>query len=206
MMIRANFFVKAIHQNTLNKVVLTFDDGPHPTETLKVLEILDTNNIKALFFMIGKNVNHYPNIAKEVVKRGHQVGIHTQNHQWNFGFLTTKYLAKELTGCQDEIEKATGVKPTFFRPPFGVTNPIVAVVTKKLKLQTIGWNVRSFDTIAKSKEKIIKRALGKVKPNNIILLHDRISFTTEALPQIIEKIKEAGFSFGLLEIQETVNN
>lgn len=199
MMIRTNFYGNATHQNTSNTVVLTFDDGPHPTETIKVLDILDTNNIKAVFFMIGKNVSAHPQIAKEVIKRGHQVGIHSQNHTWNFGFLVGKYLTQELTRCQNEIENATGVKPTLFRPPFGVTNPSISNTAKKLGLEIVGWNVRSFDTVAKSEEAIINTILTKVNSNSIILLHDRTELTTQALPKIIEKVTGMGFAFGPLK-------
>ena len=205
MLIRLNFYLKAVNQNSTNKIVLTFDDGPHPTETIKVLQILDNFKIKAVFFMIGKNVAQYPEIAKEVVKRGHQIGIHTQNHDWYFGFLMGKTLVKELTNCRDEIKKATGINPVIFRPPFGITNPNLAKATKKLNVQTIGWNTRTFDTVAKTTDKIIYRALHKLKPNNIILLHDRIALTTKALPEIIEKARNKGFSFGPLFENEMEN-
>lgn len=202
MMIRQNFYLSATHQNSSNKVVLTFDDGPHPTETLKVLDALDEHKIKAVFFMIGKNVKAYPTIAKEVVKRGHQVGIHSQNHSWYFGFLGGVDLRKELEDCQSEIEKATGVKTNLFRPPFGVTNPNVANAVKKLGLQTIGWNVRTFDTVAKSSSTIINKVTNHVKPNSIVLLHDRLELTSQALPQIIDRVNGMGFAFGRLELKK----
>ena len=199
MMIKQNFYVKAIHQNPSNKVILTFDDGPHATETLKVLDILDKTQVKALFFMIGRNVAAYPEIAKEVVKRGHQVGIHSQNHSGVFGFLMGRALENEIIQCQQEIESVTGVKTLFFRPPFGVTNPNIASITKRLGLQTIGWNVRSYDTTTKSSEVLVKRVVSGVKSNSIILLHDRLTQTTEALPEIIKKVNGMQFAFGNIE-------
>ena len=201
MMFRMNFYVNALHQNPSNKVVLTFDDGPHPTETLKVLEVLDEHNIKALFFLIGKNVSAHPEIAKEIIKRGHQVGIHSQNHEWNFGFLIGNRLQNELQDCQIEIEKATGIKTNLFRPPFGVTNPNVAGAVKKLEMQTIGWNVRTYDTAAKDSSTIINRVAKNVNSNSIILLHDRMELTTQTLPQIIEKVNGMGFAFGPLDLK-----
>lgn len=202
MMIRMNFFVSATHQNLSSKVVLTFDDGPHPTETLKVLDVLDEHNIKALFFLIGKNVLAHPKLAKEIVKRGHQVGIHSQNHEWSFGFLIGNKIQNEIQDCQTEIEKVTGIKTTFFRPPFGVTNPNVAHVVKKLGLQTVGWNVRTFDTVAKNSSALISKVTKSVNSNSIILLHDRVELTTQALPQIIEKVNGMGFAFGPLELKK----
>ena len=199
MMIRSNFYLKAIHQNTSNKVILSFDDGPHPTETLKVLDVLDKYQIKALFFMIGENVVAYPEIAKEVVIRGHQVGIHSQNHSGAFGFLVGASLKNELTQCQQEIIRITGVETKLFRPPFGITNPNIARVTNRLGLQVIGWNVRSFDTVTKSSEILIERVVSGVESNSIILLHDRLEQTTEALPEIIEKVNSMKFTFGIIE-------
>lgn len=199
MMIKQNFYLKAIHQNPSNRVILTFDDGPHPTETIKILDILDQNKVKAMFFMIGKNVATYPEIAKEVVKRGHQVGIHSQNHEGVFGFLMGKALENELIQCQQVIEEVTGVKTQFFRPPFGVTNPNVASITKSLSLQTIGWSVRSFDTATTSSELLVKRVVSNVKSYSIILLHDRLTQTSEALPEIIEKVNGMQFAFGIIE-------
>ena len=201
MMIRMDFYLKAIHQNPSNKVVLTFDDGPHPTETIKVLDVLDAHDVKALFFLIGKNVSAHPEIANEIVKRGHQVGIHSQNHKWNFGFLWGVNLRKEIEDCQKEIEKATGVKTHLFRPPFGVTNQHVARQVKQLKLQTIGWNVRTFDTSAKDSRTIINKVAKRVNSNSIILLHDRVELTTQTLPQIIEKVNGMGFAFGPLDLK-----
>ena len=199
MMIQQNFYLKAIHQSNNQKVVLTFDDGPHPEHTPRILKTLGQNNIKAVFFMIGKNVAKYPEIAKEVIKQGHQVGVHTQNHSWNFGFLLGNSLKNELLYCQQEIEKATGIKSTLFRPPFGVTNPNIAALVKELSLQTIGWNARSFDTATKLPDEVAKRVLSKVNSNSIILLHDRLEQTSNALPEIIRKVNGMGFAFGILE-------
>lgn len=199
MLIQQNFYLPALHQNYDQKVVLSFDDGPHPEETLKILRILEIHNVKAVFFMIGKNVAQYPEIAKEVVKQGHQIGIHTQNHSWNFGFLFGKSLRNELVNCQQEIYNATGIKPILFRPPFGVTNPNIATLVQELKLQTIGWNVRTFDTATKESHVLVKRVVSNVSSNSIVLLHDRLSQTTKALPEIIETVNGMGFAFGIIE-------
>lgn len=200
MLIRLNFFLKAVNTNNEQQIVLTFDDGPHPEHTISILDILDELNVKAVFFMIGKYVKAYPEIAKEVSRRGHQIGVHSQNHSAYFGMLTATKLANELQDCTAEIETATGVKPHLFRPPFGITNPSIAKVTLVQKLITIGWSVRSFDTVTKSADKLRNRVLSKVKGNSIILLHDRLTLTVEALPSIIHEIRGNGLEFGQLTI------
>ncbi len=96
MSINSNFYLKAINRNKSEKVVLTFDDGPHPKHTLRILDILDNYNVKAVFFMIGKNIKAHPKIAKEVANRGHQIGIHSQSHNYNFGISSGKKLRIEI--------------------------------------------------------------------------------------------------------------
>jgi len=200
MLIQQNFYLKSVCQNENGKVILTFDDGPHPVHTLKILDILDTYQLKAVFFMIGKQVETYPTIVKEVAIRGHQIGIHSQNHPLNFGFLSDKKLKKELVGCANMIEAATGVIPYLFRPPFGITNPAIARQVKRQKLVTIGWSVRSFDTATTSVEKIVNRVTKQMNEDSIVLLHDRLDQTVNALPQIIDNIRGKGFDIGELTI------
>ncbi len=205
MLIGQNFYIKAINQNNTQKIVLTFDDGPHPNHTLRILNILDMHDVKAVFFMVGKHVEAYPTIANEVAVRGHQIGIHSQNHPFNFGFLCGEKLRMEFKECSDVIENATGLKSNLFRPPFGVTNPSVAYEVKRQKLITIGWNVRSFDTITKKPDKILNRVMKKVDLGSIVLLHDRLDQTCEILPRIIEEIKGMGFAIGLLSTNKSNN-
>ncbi len=200
MLIQQNFYLKSINKNKIDKVVLTFDDGPHPDRTLKILDILDTYQIKAVFFMIGKHVKAYPGIAKEVATRGHQIGIHSQNHPLNFGILRGEKLKKELVGCANMIEASTGIIPYLFRPPFGVTNPTIARQVKLQRLVTVGWNVRSFDTATTSVEKIVNRVTKQMAKDSIVLLHDRLDQTVKALPQIIDAISGKGFDIGELSI------
>lgn len=200
MFIRQNFYLKSISQNEIGKVVLTFDDGPHPDHTLKILDILDAYQIKAVFFMIGKNVEENPGIAKEVASRGHQVGIHSHSHSLNFGVLGSKKLKEELVVCANMIETATGIIPHLFRPPFGVTNPTIARQVNLQKLVSVGWSVRSFDTTTHSIEKIVKGVRKQMAENSIILLHDRLDQTVRALPHIIDSIRGKGFDIGELSI------
>lgn len=200
MAIQQNFFIKSIHQNQSDKVVLSFDDGPHPKHTIQILDTLDQYNIKALFFVIGKNVDAYPEIAKEIVTRGHQIGLHTQNHSNFFGLYGQKKVKEELALCIDSIRNATGKSVNLFRPPFGVTNPIIAREIQSHQLKSIGWNVRSYDTATKNIAGIIKRVTATVSNKSIVLLHDRLPQTSDALPKIIEKIKGMGFDIGPLEI------
>ena len=198
MLIGQNFYIKAINRNNTSNVVLTFDDGPHPKYTLQILDILDEYDVKAVFFMIGKNVKAHPSIAKEVVLRGHQIGVHSQNHSNNFGFTFGKKLKAEFEECLASIEEATGIKVNLFRPPFGVTNPSIAREVKRQNLITVGWDVRSYDTVTEDPDKILKRVMKKMDTKSIILFHDKLDQTSVALPKFIEKIKGMGIAIGQL--------
>ncbi len=203
MSINSNFYLKAINRNKSEKVVLTFDDGPHPKHTLRILDILDNYNVKAVFFMIGKNIKAHPKIAKEVANRGHQIGIHSQSHNYNFGISSGKKLRIEIKQCAETIKNTIGLSTILFRPPFGVTNPLIAAEVKKQKLSTIGWNVRSFDTTTDNSDKILDRIIKKIGKSSIVLLHDRLDQTCEALPHIIEKIHSLGLTIGQLSVQKS---
>lgn len=200
MWIQQDFFLTSIHQNKNNSIVLSFDDGPHPEFTPKILDALDQHHIKALFFVIGKNVNTYPEITKEIIKRGHQIGAHTQSHSYFFGLFGQNKVKEELQLCVDSIKSATGYQTHLFRPPFGVTNPIIAREVHAQSLISIGWNVRSYDTTTKNVETIINRVTSSISAKSIVLLHDRLPQTCDALPTIIEKIKGMGFDIGPIEL------
>jgi peptidoglycan/xylan/chitin deacetylase (PgdA/CDA1 family) len=200
MLIRLNFFIQAMHKNGKNELVLSFDDGPHPIHTIRILDILDENKVKAVFFMIGEHVNAHPEVAKEVATRGHQIGIHSQSHLNYFGFLKGKKLRFEMEECARSIEKATGLKTHLFRPPFGTSTPAIAREVKYQKYDTIGWNVRSLDSLSKNPDKIAKRVLQKVEEDSIILLHDSLEQTCKALPKILEGINGMGIAIGELSM------
>ncbi|UYW00991.1 polysaccharide deacetylase family protein [Flavobacterium agricola] len=188
---RLQFFLPARYKgNYKNKTIsLTFDDGPTPF-TLQVLNILAKHNCKATFFCIGKQIEQYPEIAKQIVKQGHILANHTYSHTAKMGFLSTQNVYNEIHSNQQVIINQIGVKPNWFRPPFGVTNPAIAKAIKKNKLVCIGWNIRSLDTISKTSEEVFNRVKRKLKPGGIILLHDTSNQTVEALEQLLLEIKK----------------
>jgi len=189
-----NFHLTSInHLNTSDKkVLLTFDDGPH-TNTIKVLEVLKKHDVKAVFFIIGKNIQANEAILKQIVADGHQIGNHSFSHHNWIDVWSTKKVTEDFEACQKLIEQYQS-QSNLFRPPYGVTNPNIARAVKKLNLQSIGWNVRSYDTSIKDIEKIKQRVLSQLKPGAIILLHDRLGFMPELLETLIPAIKEKGYN------------
>ncbi|GAB6989862.1 polysaccharide deacetylase family protein [Paenibacillus pini] len=125
-------------------VALTFDDGPHPKVTPRVLRTLKEFNIKATFFMLGVQVEYYPDVAKKVAEAGHEIGNHSKSHP-NLAKMSMSEIRKQIIKSSDQIEAATGEKPTLFRPPYGAINDAIKKITKEQKTPIILWSVDSLD-------------------------------------------------------------
>jgi len=185
--VQFNFFVNSFNRNpevSGKKVAITFDDGP-VENTLKILEILDKYNVKASFFCIGKNIEENPEIFKAILQKGHFVGNHSYSHTRKMGFLSTAKIVEEIRKCDEIALRVGGVKLESFRPPFGVINPRTKKALEITGHKVIGWNVRSYDAILNSKRYILNRILKKIKPGDVILLHDSKPQTADILEQLL---------------------
>lgn len=190
--IQANYFLKSIHKGKGKAIALTFDDGPDPDSTPRILETLRENNLKATFFVIGKKAAEYPDLLRRIVDEGHTLGNHTYSHHNLIAFFSRKKLRADIQRCNDIIRDSTGRVPVLFRPPFGVTNPRYAAVLKDMQMQSIGWSVRSLDTRAQNKYQLIQKVISKLKPRDIVLLHDHLPLTADTLPDLIGHFREMG--------------
>lgn len=155
-------------------ILLTFDDGPDPVMTPKVLDVLDRHGQKAIFFVIGEKVEAHPEVVREIARRGHQVGNHTYSHSPYGNFLGREHLEEEIRKCGDAIESACGVRPTLFRPPLGISTHYMSSALKNTGYRAVGWSVRSFDTCDDPREEVLGRVVKDLKPGAIVLLHDRL--------------------------------
>jgi peptidoglycan-N-acetylglucosamine deacetylase len=190
--IQANYFVKSINKGRTKAIALTFDDGPDPDSTPRILDTLLENDLKATFFVIGKKAVNHPGLLRRIVDEGHTIANHSYSHHYLIALFSTQKLRTDIQHCNEAIRDITGKEPVFFRPPFGVTNPRYAAVLKDLKMQSIGWSLRSMDTRAKNKYQLINTIISKLKPKDIVLLHDRLSLTAETLPDVIGHCREMG--------------
>lgn len=200
--IGSNVYIKTLCKgNTKEKVVaLTFDDGPDELMTPKVLDILKKYNIKATFFLIGSKVDKYPHIVKRIVDEGHIVANHTYSHRALFPLSNVENVTQEISRCSNSIYNAVSLCPNLFRPPFGVTNPIIAKSVNSIGLTTIGWSIRSLDTVqSKTRKHICKRVEKRLHPGAIILLHDRCLTSDKLLEKIIHSVFKKGYCFISLE-------
>ncbi len=199
--IRSGVYLKALcRADTGQRVVfLTFDDGPVVGRTEKVLDVLKRRNAAALFFLTGENVGRNADLAKRIVSEGHSVGIHSWGHRWTFPFYGLDRMCDDLYRCISELELLTGKDVRLFRPPFGVVNPVMARAVKILNLKTVGWDVRSFDTVDLEKpggrEKVLARIMEKVRPGSVILLHDRLDGAEKLLDSLLDRLDGEGYRY-----------
>ncbi|MEO8935100.1 MAG: polysaccharide deacetylase family protein [Xanthomarina sp.] len=183
-----NYHIQALNSNSSiskNQIAITFDDGPNPEFTPKVLELLKKHQAKATFFCIGKEIESHPELFYNIIKDGHTVGNHTYSHNYMFGFFSTGKVISELNKTNEIVLEKTNLKLNLYRPAFGVTNPRIKTALKSTKLQAIGWNKRSLDTTSLSKETVLKRASKNLKKGDIILLHDTSEKTLWVLEQLL---------------------
>ncbi len=191
--IRINYHLNSYNSNSKiskNAVAITFDDGPNPEFTPKVLQLLKKNNAKATFFLIGKNAEKYPSLVSQIVAEGHTIGNHSFSHSTKFGFLKSSEIVSEIEKTNQIVTEIAGKEMKFFRPPFGVTNPNIKKGLNIAGLISIGWNKRSLDTTNISGEKIFERVTKNLKKGDIILLHDSSQKSVIVLERLLLKLQQ----------------
>jgi peptidoglycan/xylan/chitin deacetylase (PgdA/CDA1 family) len=180
-------------------VALTYDDGPQPPFTPDVLDLLDKYHIKATFFMIGRQMEKYPDIVKDVVARGHVIGNHTYTHPHNIEADTSAQVIRELDKCEEIIEQMTGKRTHLFRPPRGLVDGTVLDVAQEEGYRTILWTVCADHHDAPTPTMMAERVLRHARPGAIVLAHDGTVCTrikdVEATPLIIEELLRRGYRF-----------
>lgn len=186
-----------------NEAALTIDDGPDPIVTPQVLDMLDRYNAKATFFCIGDKAAQYPDLCREITRRGHAVENHSQHHRHHFSLLGIAGFTREIEAAQATLTSITGQHPMFFRAPAGLRNPFLDPVLTRLGLRLASWSVRGFDTRVGDAHKVAGKLLGKLRPGAILLLHDGNAALTKtntpvilhALPDVLESAAAAGLHF-----------
>ena len=178
-------------------VALTFDDGPSPDHTPRVLDLLDAAGVKATFFVIGKKAAEHPEILRDVVARGHAVGIHGHTHDRLLTLRSPDRVADDLALAMDTVEAIAGVRPALFRPPVGLTSPRMARALGWLDLVVVGWSVRGVDGWRGARaERVAARVVRGLEDGAIVLLHDaaeRDDFrpaSLDALPRILAAMQQ----------------
>ena len=178
-------------------VALTFDDGPDPTTTPRVLDALDAAGGKATFFVIAKKAEAHPEALHEIVRRGHEIGLHSYAHDRLFALRPEARVRADLERGLRVLEQLTGQRPLFFRPPIGHTNPVIARVVDALDLVTVGWTVSAKDGVASAVPRaVVHRVRRGLADGAIVLMHDapergsRIPAGVIALPEVLKATHE----------------
>lgn len=154
-------------------VALTFDDGPHPTHTREVLEILRAHDAKATFFVIGKKAEANPDVIREIAAAGHDIGVHTYSHDRLLNMRPESQIEEEIEKTTALIEMLTGRRPTLFRPPVGFTSPRITIVVRWLGINVVGWSLRAYDGMrGLDPEVVVSRIAPRLAHGSIVLLHD----------------------------------
>lgn len=184
---------------------LTFDDGPSP-DTARILDILKAKGVKATFFLCGASVERYPELARRIAAEGHAIGNHTWSHPF-LHLMSRADIASEIDRTQDAIEKATGIRPKYFRPPHGVRWFSLWPLLQERGMTLVLWNSYPQEGASPARD-IEARALARLRPGAVILLHDGKDnlpegrnlrpATVEALPRIIDGVRRRGYRLALL--------
>lgn len=193
--IQWNYYIKSHNKGVHDKyIALTFDDGPNQ-ETAAILDILQREKVRATFFCIGKHVEANQLLAHRMHDEGHVLGNHSYYHTHSFDWMSSKKMLAEIEECNNIIRQITGRSSLLIRPPYGITNPNLSRAVKHSGMTSIGWSLRSFDTMSKNKEELKNRIINKLKGGDIVLLHDSMPITREILTDLIHEARQKGFTF-----------
>jgi peptidoglycan-N-acetylglucosamine deacetylase len=182
-------------------VALTFDDGPDPADTPKLLDILRDKGVKATFFVVGKRADQYPEIVLRAWREGHLIANHTWSHRNLFCFLPPSRLRTEIERGTESVRRICGFRPRLFRSPVGQRHALLRPYLKEAGLEYVSWSIRTRDTLTANSGVLARRILKQASSGDIILLHDHLPrgahVMLEALPRVIDELRKRGFEFVL---------
>lgn len=181
-------------------IALTFDDGPDPEVTPRVLEMLARHGTQATFFSIGERAARYPQVVRDIVAAGHRIENHSQRHRHDFALFGPGRYLREIRAAQDTLGELSGSAPLFFRAPAGLRNPFLDYALTQLQLRLVSWTRRGFDTHSSNAASVTARLTRGLRAGDILLLHDGHAARThqgvpvvlEVLPRVLETIRAAG--------------
>ena len=191
------------HGNTsVPNIALTFDDGPNEPYTSQILDVLKEARVHATFFMVGRNVERYPDAARRIVREGHAIGNHSYAHP-DMVLETDGAVRQQILKAEQVIEATTGRRSELFRAPYGFEDPLTLLVSERLGYKIIKWSVSGQDWERPGSSVIVNRVISRTHNGAIILLHDGDklrhgsdrSQTVSAVSQIIEQLTNRGYRF-----------
>ncbi len=188
-------FAKIVRGNPkLREVALTFDDGPHGERTAQYLDVLKRERVKATFFLVGRMVDKYPELAQRMVAEGHEVANHTYDHL-RLPTISVKQAEWELREGARAIDRAVGSPTRLFRPPGGEYDDETVDLVKRMGYVMVLWTDDPADFVSPAPGTIEERVVGRLSNGGILLLHDGLPNTLEVLPKLIRAIRAKGYKF-----------
>jgi peptidoglycan/xylan/chitin deacetylase (PgdA/CDA1 family) len=181
--------------DAVKQVAITFDDGPNPDYTLKLLEGLKKRGVKATFFVLGEEVELYPDILREIYEEGHLIGVHSYQHV-NFTEIGDTATIEQIERTQEAIYEVTGEYAGYIRPPYGSWRK---ELDEKVPLIEVLWNVDPMDWAVNDADTVVQRIETHVEEGSIILLHDASESTVQAALRTIDLLEEQGYTFVTVE-------
>lgn len=178
-------------QEEKKKVALTFDDGPHPVYTPEMLDLLKEKNIKATFFLLGEQVEKYPDIVKRMNDEGHLIGNHSYKHE-QLSKLSSVQACSQVNRTNELIYAITGKYPEYLRPPFGDWKDRLDCEVNMIEVL---WDVDTLDWSSQNKDKVVSKVMKNVEEGDIILMHDSYESTVKATAEIIDRLQKDGYEF-----------
>lgn len=198
-------------ETTRKEVWLTIDDGPDAEDTPRILDLLDLQGGRATFFVKGSAVARRPDLAAEIVRRGHSLGNHSMTHpSGTFWCLPPAAIANQIDRCSESVQKATGVHTTLFRAPVGMKNPFVHPLLARRAMQLIGWSARGFDGVRTDCDSIVAAILRGTGPGSIVLVHEGRhdslgkAINYEVIERLIERLDADGYSLVIPNVERLI--
>ena len=184
------------------EICITFDDGPDPEVTPRVLDLLDRHGAKASFFCIGERALAHPAVVEDVMRRGHGVENHSQRHSTAFGWYGLGRLQREIEAAQRALSGITGSPPRFFRAPFGMRNPLLEPALARCGLRLASWTRRGYDTVRRDPARVLAHLSDQLGAGDVLLLHDGtyargadgMPVVLTVLPALLKRVGEAGLN------------
>ena len=179
------------------EIAITFDDGiTNPAQSQKVLAVLKKYQAPATFFCIGKNMESDTQkaVVQQMDQEGHIIANHSYSHSNFFDFFSVQRVKEEVQQTDQLIEKIIGKQPLFFRPPYGITTPRIAKAVRQTPHKTIGWSIRSLDTVIKDEKLLFDRVTKRLKNGAVLLFHDHLEHTPDFLNLFLEYVLKEGYT------------
>ncbi|HEX2602370.1 MAG TPA: polysaccharide deacetylase family protein [Gemmatimonadaceae bacterium] len=186
-------------------VALTFDDGPNPDATPRILDTLGEKGVRATFFVLGSHAERWPELVRRMSSEGHQLGNHGYFHR-KLQFKSPFYVSRDIRLGIRAIRRAGAPAPRYFRAPHGFRSPWTTPIASSYGERTVGWSLGVWDSDRPGVNEIVRRTIEGVTPGSIVLLHDGDGYnpdgdrmqTAAALPHIIDRLTDQGYEFATL--------